>query len=465
MKIRPRITLWIAGITLLAGALFSGYVVYELVDEPYRLIDRELRRMSDTLVQLAEITPEHLPEKISEASLPFPAEQYWIRLSGPDGHVLYRSPMTAYFTIDTHGRPGVDNLEKTIPRRLVELGQDSGEEVLFRVLTLKNDTGPWKTLVIGKPIEDLERSIQDLLLEMGTALAGFVLLVVAASYFLAGRILKPIVRINRTARQIGETSLDRRIPLDANHDELYDLTLSLNRMFDRLQYSFARQKEFIGNAAHELKSPITLLLLSHEELLQTPGIDERVHSELQRQADTLRRMSRLVKNLLDLSRLEQQGRSPRQQIDLHYLLTSVIHEYEPLLQSNAIRLTNTLPPGLVVPGDQEQLQRLLVNLLDNAWRYNLARNGEIRISGGKRDGKVVVEVANTGPGVPEEENELVFEQFFRVEKSRSLSGGGSGLGLTIARTIVQRHGGEISLASHPDGWTRVKVILPENGAD
>ncbi len=460
MKIRTRIAIWIAAVALLTGVGFSGYVVYDLLEVPYQLLDNELQRMAQALSRLAETAPAYLPQAVAGAVLPFPADQYWIKISDPAGRPLYQSRLAALIPIDTGGPSGFRSLEKTIPKKVVDLDQDSEQEVMFRVLTVRREGGPWTSLVIAKPIENLETGVQDLLLEISAALAFFVLLVVAASYFLAGQILQPIVRINRTAREIGESSLDRRIPLNSNHDELHDLAVSLNLMFDRLQFSFARQKEFIGNAAHELKSPITLLLLSHEELLQANQLPEQAHAELLRQTDTLRRMSRLVKNLLDLSRLEQEGKLQRRRVDLHRLLTGVAGEYEPLLHSRDIRVDSSLPPELTVDGDEEQLQRLFVNLLDNAWRYNRREDGRIRISGRRQDGTVTVEVANTGTGVPAAEAELVFEQFYRVDKSRSPTGGGSGLGLTIARTIARLHGGEITLASAPDGWTRVTVVLP-----
>lgn len=460
MKLRPRITLWIAGVALLAGVGFSGYVVYRLSEEPYHFIDNELRRMAGALASQADVAPERLPETIVEAVLPFPAEQYWLRLSDRQGRTLFQTTLASLTEIP----PGVSaipyNIERVIPRQRMAVGQDADDEVLFRVLTIRSEQGAWSSLVIAKPIEDLEIGLQDLLLEMGAALALFILLVVAVSYFLAGRILQPLVDINRMARQITESSLDQRINLDHNQDELHDLALSLNLMFDRLQYSFTRQKEFIGNAAHELKSPITLLLLAHEELVQDPRLEARVRTTLSRQSDTLRRMSRLVKNLLDLSRLEQQARLQRRLVDLRKLLVMVLQEYEPMFQSSGVRVTNLLEEALVVSGDEEMLQRLFINLLDNAWRYNLARDGEIRISGAKAPGEVTVVLANTGPGVPAGEAELVFEQFYRVEKSRSPSGGGSGLGLTIARTIARLHGGTVALHSAPDGWTMVTVNLP-----
>lgn len=461
MKIRQKITLWIAGTALVAAVGFSGYIFAELLEEPYKIIDRELQSMSQTI--LAQLASEHNPASpyYLEKKLPYPPDLFWIVVTDEQGTVLYKSELTNFFDIPVRTDVKTYNVERVIPRHQVRLGQDAEDEVLFRVLNHLDELKNRKvTITVAKPIEDLEEEVEGLVRKIFFGLIACTLLIVIASYFLAGRILRPIVVITGLARKISESSLDQRIPLGKNNDELHDLTVSLNRMFDRLQFSFNRQKEFVGNAAHELKSPITLLMLAQEELCQSPRANEAVRNDLVRQMDILRRMKRLVKNLLDLSRLEQQENVNYQRVDLKELVESVLIEYEAMTQSGMIQVDNQLQGDLVLEGDQEKLQRLFINLFDNAWRYNKKTNGRIRIIGSRKNGSVILEVGNTGPGIPESETNRVFDQFYRVEKSRSLSNGGSGLGLTIAKKIVDLHGGTIDLISEPDGWTQIKVILP-----
>ncbi len=461
MRIRPKITIWIAGTALLAAVGFSGFIFRELMEEPYKFIDSELQHMAESLLRQVEAGRDKNAGTFSAAMLPYPPDQYWIRMTDDRGAVLYASKLARIVDIAVSRSTRPYNVEKTIPTHLAQLGQDAHDEVLFRVRVFRRrQAGTMVTAAIAKPIEALEEEVQQLLGQLAAGLLAFTVLVVVVSYLLAGRILRPVVEINSLTRKISESSLDRRIPLGKNQDELYDLTVSLNRMFDRLQFSFERQKEFVGNAAHELKSPITLLMLAQEELSQRPGVDETLRAELLRQTDILRRMKRLVKNLLDLSRLEQQETLSRQEVDLQKLVESVLAEYDAMLQTGSIRVDNRLAGPLVVEGDQDKLQRLFINLLDNAWRYNRKPDGEIRITGRKKDGRVNLVVANTGPGVPAAETGRVFDQFYRLEKSRSLANGGSGLGLTIARKIVELHGGTIDLVSDPDGWTKVTVSLP-----
>jgi signal transduction histidine kinase len=461
MKIRHKITIFIAGTALFGAVGFSGYIFHELLEEPYKLMDSELQSMAESILSQVEESPGQLSVTLESSLLPYSPDLYWIKITDNQNASLYASKLTQFVDFPPGNKPDTYNVEKTIPRHLVQIGQDTDNDVLFRVKTFHRKLpGNVANLVIAKPIEAFEEELHELIRQITAGLVTYTLLVVIISYFLAGRILRPVVEINRLAREISESSLNQRIPSGKNKDELHDLTVSLNRMFDRLQFSFNRQKEFVGNAAHELKSPITLLMLTQEELAQRPQLDENLRSELVRQIDILRRMARLVKNLLDLSRLEQQESLRSQTIDLHKLVGSVLEEYDVMLQTDTIQVDNMLVGPLLMEGDKEKLQRLFINLLDNAWRYNLQKNGVIKITGQKENNMVTLVVSNTGPGVPEEETQRVFEQFYRLEKSRSMVHGGSGLGLTIAKKIVELHGGTINLSSEADGWTKVTVSLP-----
>jgi len=229
-------------------------------------------------------------------------------------------------------------------------------------------------------------------------------------------------------------------------------------MFDRLQYSFTQQKEFIGNAAHELKSPLTILMLGHEELLAGDP-PEKVRQELEKQLNTMRRLSRLVRDLLDISRLEQGETCHRQPVRLDQLIGQVVEDYQEMLQARRISVEiDTAAASLA--GDPEQLLRLLINLIDNAIKYNLAADGRIVLRTVKSNGQMVLTVANTGQTIPAADLPRIFDQFYRVEKSRSQAYGGSGLGLTIVKRIVELHGGGIEAASR-DGWTTFTITLPD----
>jgi two-component system OmpR family sensor kinase len=286
---------------------------------------------------------------------------------------------------------------------------------------------------------------------------------IVLSYYIAGKILAPINVINRMARDINDRSLDQRIPLGKSHDELYELSESLNRMFDRLQYSFVLQKQFIADASHELKSPITLLSLFMEDAIHLKELPETLRPRLIKQYNTLQRMRRLVKNLLDLSALEAKETIDFEELALSGLVRSVYDDYIEVLEARQIDMKIDVPENLRIRGDRDSLQRVLINLVDNAVKYNIDR-GRIEIKAEVKNGLVHLSIFNTGKEIPKKDIDRVFEQFYRVEKSRSSQYGGSGLGLTIVKRIIELHRGNITIESGPNVGTRVNIRFPNQAA-
>ncbi|MCK5682747.1 HAMP domain-containing histidine kinase, partial [bacterium] len=350
--------------------------------------------------------------------------------------------------------------ERFIPRSKISLNQDNHDDVLFRVKVTKAqlDRVPIEVR-IAKPIEDIEEELINLLWYTLMSLSICILIITILSYKLAGKILTPISNITRMTKEINEQSLYKRIPLGSNQDELQDLSISLNKMFDRLQYSFQQQKEFIGNASHELKSPITLLLLAQEEMLINDNLPAETNKGLIKQLNTTRRMSQLVKKLLDLARLEQQETLDKKSVNITALTEKVLNEYADQFSVKNITIENQMAKNLFLIGDPEKLFRLLINLIENSIRYNFKKDGVIVIKSKKTNGNILLEISNTGQPIPEHDLGLVFEQFYRVEKSRSATHGGSGLGLAIAKKIVELHGGTIKIANKPNNFIKVSVSL------
>ena len=182
---------------------------------------------------------------------------------------------------------------------------------------------------------------------------------------------------------------------------------------------------------------------------------------LKAQNKSLHRMQRLVSNLLDLSELELTETCSAENFILNELVESVVDDFQPLVQDQNINFLVRVDDNITVKANKDKIKRMLINLVDNALKYNQL-DGEIllQIHADKKDMSIICNVHNTGPGVPAEDFERVFEQFYRVEKSRSPTLGGSGLGLTIVKRIVDLHGGEILLRSNPGKLTQVRVALP-----
>ena len=347
--------------------------------------------------------------------------------------------------------------------RIRALLSRSGEnkDIHLRIDAIDLNTKTRQVTKVGKPIEELDEDIVELIQSIAVGLLATTIFLVWLSYMIAGKVLKPIRTINSLAREINDKTLNKRIPLGEHQDELYMLASSLNQMFDRLQYSFQRQKEFIASASHELKTPITLLLIFMEGAIHRENLPAKFRQRLIRHTDILRRMRRLVKNLLDLSILELKDSVESEKVCLFELVQFVVEEYQEVFAAKKINLELDLTTDVNIVGDRERLQRCLINLVDNALKYNVD-GGEIKIKlFEEEDDKVHLSLFNTGPGIPRDDLERVFEQFYRVEKSRSLQYGGSGLGLCIVKRIIELHGGKIYIESEQGAWTRVHIILPK----
>ncbi|MGB5745943.1 MAG: ATP-binding protein [Desulfobacterales bacterium] len=459
MKIRNKITLWITGAGVLASLVFSVIVFEEMKEQPFRLIDGELETIAQVVVSLPRFAPRP-PANPAGDDLPFDAQKYWIKIYDQRMQVVYQSRLCRYADLPLHNKGKGYTVRTTVAKEQVDLDPDAPNEVTFRVKALRfQKQGATYIVQIGKPIEKLDEEILDLIQGIAAGLAAATMLLVGISYVIAGKILKPISTINRLAKDINDQTLNRRIPLGKNHDELFRLSESLNRMFDRLQEAFDRQKQFIADASHELKSPITLLLLSLEEAVQRPDLPDGLRQQLIRQTDIMRRMSRLVKNLLDLSALEMQETISTDGFDLAGLVRSILEDYEDVFAARKIEVAGDMPQKLPMRGDPEKLQRMLINLVDNAVKYN-HEGGSIRISASGKNRDIELSLSNTGGGIPPEDLVHVFEKFYRVEKSRSPQFGGAGLGLTIVKRIVELHNGRIRIKSEPDGWTRIDIVFP-----
>ncbi len=461
MKIRNRITLWITGAGLFAGLLFSIVISYELIEQPFELLDSELDSQAHTL--LAGIDPGNglqntYPDTTMLGSM---GRLYWFKVFNEQQDVVYHSAMTNYVDLPLRKNSKKYNVSTTIPHDIAALDQDDSNEVTFRVRVFTIPFSGQNYLVqIARPMEKLQEEIVDLVISIIVGLLFFAIALLLSGYFVAGKILEPIAHINTLAREISDKTLDKRIPLGRNQDELYILSSSLNQMFDRLQFSFTRQKEFIANASHELKTPIAMQRLFFGEILQRNDLPDDLTTRLASQSGIVLRMDRLVKNLLELSTLELKETFSSTQVDLTQMLTTVLYEFEEIIQASGIHLELELEDSVFLCGDEEKLRRMFINLIDNAIKYNNKEKGQIRVSLKKNNKNVETVIYNTGNGIPATEQDRIFDQFYRVEKSRNSTSGGSGLGLTIVKRIVELHHGSIELESEFGSWVQFHIILP-----
>jgi two-component system OmpR family sensor kinase len=462
MTVKTRITLFIVVAGFVSSLLFSGVVFYELIEQPFRLLDDELKeeayRTTRMLVKRQRESDSGLLTFISREM-----DRDWIEIyDGETRRTVFQSDLAEAVRLP-QVNPGCRAIVHPIgAHEGIKQAQDRNQKATFRVRTFLIELDGRSFLVqIARSMEKLNEEIWDLLLGILAGLLFSTLALIAISRYMAGKILKPIGEMKDLAQDISEKNLDQRIQTGKGHDEFSELARTINRMLDRLQYSFVRQRDFLFDTSHELKTPLTTMRLAIDDLYShdVETIPSFADENLFRLKNQVLRMERLVKDLLNLSSLETLTSIDLKPVHICELLSSLAGEYQFLADAHNIKMDIHLPNQLVIQGDAEKLHRAFSNILDNAIKYNID-GGQIELTADQSVTELMVTIANTGPGVPEAGIPKVFDQFYRVEKSRSIQHGGSGLGLAIVKRIIELHDGKVTLESKQGRWTRVTVYLP-----
>lgn len=462
MTIKTRVTLYIVGAGLISSLLFLAVVTYELIEQPFDILDAALEGEAFEAARIVSKqrigSDQDLLDTISRAM-----EGYWIEIYDPDARTMvFRSAMAKAMHFPPVAPGSAAIVGGIVPEERAGPVPAVRREAAFRVRTFAFEmNGRSYVVQIARNMEKLKEELLELAYGVLAGVLVSTLALVAISRFLAGRILHPIGRMNDLAREIGERNLDRRLPVGEGRDEIGELARTINRGLDRLQHSFEKQRDFLFDTSHELKTPLTTMRLTVDKIFQSVGeiSSSPLKDDLLRLNEQVLRMERLVKDLLNLSSLETMTGIDTQPVELCGLLSSLAGDYGFMADANDIALEVRLPDRLVVLGDRDKLRRAFSNLIDNAIRYNVG-GGRILLTADRSAAASRVTVSNTGPGVAESEITKVFDQFYRAEKSRAVQHGGSGLGLTIVKRIVELHGGEVTFESGQDGWTQVTVTLP-----
>lgn len=278
-----------------------------------------------------------------------------------------------------------------------------------------------------------------------------------ATYFISGHALKPLREFSDKIEEVQVQNLaDSRIE-ESKIKELNQLSVSYNKMLERLQDAFEVQRQFTANAAHELRTPLSLMQVQLDlyHSTQHPGSDADTLQMIKMVTEQNDRLSKMVKTLLDMSELQTVGRD--EQIIMDDLVDEVLEDLEPLAQEKNIKLIGKCK-DITMVGSDILIYRLVYNLVENAIKYNHS-GGQVTVTAYKEQKHIYLSVADTGSGIPKELRERVFEPFFRVDKSRSRKLGGVGLGLALVHEIVRVHDGSITVKSNPSGGTILEVIF------
>lgn len=277
------------------------------------------------------------------------------------------------------------------------------------------------------------------------------------TYFISGHALRPIREFSDKIEKVQAQNLaDSRIE-ENQVKELNQLSVSYNRMLERLSAAFEIQRQFTANAAHELRTPLALMQVQLDLYHSNshPGNDADTVQMIKMVTEQNDRLNKMVKTLLDMSELQTVGRDD--EIILDALVDEVLEDLEPLAEGKNIRLIGKCK-DITMVGSDILIYRLVYNLVENAIKYNHS-GGQVTVTADRKEEHVYLSVEDTGAGIPEELKERVFEPFFRVDKSRSRELGGVGLGLALVREIVRVHDGSITVKSNPSGGTIFEVVL------
>ena len=345
----------------------------------------------------------------------------------------------------------IDTLQDTVDAQGGETAEGGTDEIYIDIPDDKwNDfVNDFSVQVYNNKTDYKRRS---LLVSILSALLGGV-----ATYFICGRALKPLRAFSAQIEKVQAQNLSDARMEENGVRELNQLSISYNRMLERLSDAFEVQRQFTANAAHELRTPLSVIQVQLDLYHSAghPDNDESTEQIIKMVTEQNERLGRMVKTLLDMSELQTVARNEK--IALNALVEEVLADLDPLAREKNIELSGKCE-NLTMEGSDILIYRLVYNLVENAIKYNQA-GGQVTVTAAGKDRHIYLAVTDTGNGIPQELRERIFEPFFRVDKSRSRALGGVGLGLALVREIVRVHDGSISVRDNPAGGTVFEVVF------
>jgi signal transduction histidine kinase len=474
-SIRFRLALWFVFILGIILIVFSGLVYYMQVRELRAETIIRLEAKRETIEQLfrmdafnpqTPLSPNDEGTSIQSADV--------LALYNPDGSLLKLwgpFPETTKINISPVGIG-----EERAPLTLLLPLNNQQVQYVFEIIPLHSRGMLTGYLAIGTPL-DPNGQLKRLLFTLAILIGSTLIVSFAGGFWLADRAMRPVKTIATKAHAIGETDLSQRFNLPQK-DEIGQLAGTFDSMLARLEAAFTRQRQFTADASHELRTPLTIINLETARALSAP----RPAREYQRALEVIQSenelMGQLVNDMLTLARLDAQQALHKEPLDLSDLALDVIERLAPLAARHEIKLEAGELPSVPILGDRPALIQMLTNLVENAIKYT-SQNGpdktrEVLVDTGTDPARTLgwVRVSDTGPGIPGEHLEHLFDRFYRVDASRSrarenelTSGGesalaGSGLGLAIVEGIAKLHDGEIDVQSKPGEGSTFEITFP-----
>jgi len=460
-----RLALWY---TLLLGATFAlvGVGMFYGLQQYLRSgLSDSLRRRSLQVEQILEQSqPEITNAQIAEAINTRVSPEFnnrFVRVTREPATTSYRSGPPADRSFDPMAVPPVSGawFDGSTLRRTVTVPE---QHLMVSTTRIVAPSGRY-LIELGSSLQPIDALHDRLLAMLGLLLPVLIVCAAGGGYVLVTWALRPVDRISQTAERISLQDLDARLPVVPTGDALQRLSESLNHMLTRLRDAVQVSRRFLADASHELRTPLTIIKGELQEFAASDGLQGDMRERIGSVLEEVARLEHLVAGLLALSRFDA-GEAPLDwsSVDLATLGEGTLEQMRLIADDRGVRLACSTLQSAVVRGDRGRLKQVIVNLLDNAIRFT-PRGGSVTVSTASDDVYSVLEVRDTGIGIPTAALHQVFERFFRVDEARSREHGGAGLGLSIAKSICSAHGAQIEVESSLGSGSCFRLVFPRPG--
>ena len=428
LTIKVRIMLWYTVLLVMLLGIFFPYMYFTMSQSMYNDAEILLKTDANLAVEALEVEGNNM--KLDED---VDLETTYIAVYSKDNKILFgKLPK------------GLNAIAKPTLNKVMKQGDTVNKWIVLDVPLIQNGKNiGWLRAV--KSLDIIDKTLHNLKFVILIFVPIYLIIAVFGGLFIAKRALSPIDYITKTAKQIGHGDLSKRILLGESRDEVGRLAETFDEMLNHLEESFIREKQFASDASHELRTPTAVIMAHAEEALS----GEKKQSEYKESMETIynesKKMSLMISQLLMLSRnYEGNYAHEMEKVDLSLVVSSVVDEMLLITQGTDIKIYTQIEDNVIIMADQTLLTRLLINLIDNALKYNVP-NGWVKVTLHNEKKSAYLTVEDSGIGISKEDLPKIWNRLYRVDKSHS--GVGCGLGLSIVKWIVEIHGGSITAKS------------------
>ena len=342
-------------------------------------------------------------------------------------------------------------------------GEPGADYVAYSVHEMTGFQGRIGVALYVSRVQSLMDSLNTVRVRLRSIFAVIALAALAVALILSRILTNPITVLSRTMRKMGKGDLSVRVPVKGS-GELRELAENYNIMAAQLESLDKSRNQFVSNASHELKTPLTTMKIMLESMIYEPDMPTDVRVDFMKDMNhEIDRLTGIVTDLLVLTRLDSKKEMKRESVNMSELTQETIHLLTPAAEKKNQTIREEIQEGIILFGDRSKLSQILYNLMDNAIKYT-PDEGTVRVSLRQENGNIVWRVKDNGIGIPPEDQDHIFERFYRVDKARGRESGGTGLGLSIVKQMVKMHDGTISVYSEQGNGSEFVVVLPQEGA-